>query len=190
MIRALLFAVLYAVAGLGANPALAAPLDVEAMKALREGDMKKLAIAAVPVEMPEVAVTDLAGVDHFLSERKGKYLLVNFWATWCAPCRKEMPELDALQKDLKGDDFEVVLIAVGRNPAPAIARFFTEAGITNLETLLDPRQKLAGQIGVFGLPVTVLLNPEGQEIARLQGDANWHSPEALAFLRAVIGVDG
>ena len=190
MRRALLSAVLYTAIAFGANPAFAGGLEIEAMKALRAGEMKKLAIAAAPVDLPAVEVTDLAGGTHLLAELKGKYVLVNFWATWCAPCRKEMPGLDALQRELDGDDFAVQLIAVGRNPPPAIAKFFAEAGITALDTWLDPKQKLASQIGVFGLPITLLLNPEGQEIARMRGDADWHSPEALAFLRAVIAAGG
>jgi len=189
MIRALFFAVLYAVAALGANPGFAAPLDAAALKALRAGEMKKLAIAETPVAMPDVPVTDAAGAAHVLSEYKGKYILVNFWATWCAPCRKEMPQLDALQQDLNGADFSVVLVAVGHNPLPTINKFFADAGIDHLETLLDPKQKLAREAGVLGLPVTALLNRDGLEIARAQGEVDWHSPEALAFLRAVIAAD-
>jgi thiol-disulfide isomerase/thioredoxin len=186
MIRACFLALLYAAIAFGANPGFAAPLDAGAMKALRDGDMKKLAIAAEPVALPEISVTDLQGNERFLSEMKGKYVLVNFWATWCAPCRKEMPALDALNAEMRGDDFAVVLIAVGRNPPPMIAKFFDEAGIETLETWTDPRQTLARQMGVLGLPITVLLNPEGQEIARLQGDADWHGADAVAFLKAVI----
>ena len=191
MRRALLLAVLYTAIAFGANPAFGAGVDIDAMKALRMGEMKKLAIAAAPKELPVVEITDLAGKTHVLAELKGKYVLVNFWATWCAPCRKEMPGLEALQQELGGDNFAVQLIAVGRNPPPAITKFFDEAGITVLETWLDPKQKLTSQIGVFGLPITILLNPEGQEIARMRGDADWHSDEALAFLRAVItGAEG
>ncbi|MEJ6500940.1 MAG: TlpA disulfide reductase family protein [Rhodobacterales bacterium] len=191
MRRALLLAVLYTAIAFGANPAFGAGVDIDAMKALRTGEMKKLAIAAAPVDLPAVEVTDLAGGSHVLAERQGKYVLVNFWATWCAPCRKEMPGLEALQQELGGADFEVLLIAVGRNPPPAIAKFFDEAGIDALETWLDPKQKLASQMGVFGLPITILLNPEGQEIARMRGDADWNSDAALAFLRAVIaGAEG
>jgi thiol-disulfide isomerase/thioredoxin len=134
MRRALLLAVLYTAIAFGANPAFGAGVDIDAMKALRMGEMKKLAIAAAPKELPVVEITDLAGKTHVLAELKGKYVLVNFWATWCAPCRKEMPGLEALQQELGGDNFAVQLIAVGRNPPPAITKFFDEAGITVLET--------------------------------------------------------
>jgi len=191
MIRALLSGVLYAAIAFGANPAFAAPLDVAQMKALRVGEMTKLAVAATPVDLPAIAVTDRSGAKHYLTDHKGKYVLVNFWATWCAPCRKEMPALDALQQKLGGDDFTVTLVAVGRNPGPVIDKFFAKAKITHLATWLDPDQDLTAGLGVFGLPVSVLLNPEGQEIARLRGDADWNSPEVLTYFKALIaGTDG
>ena len=190
MTRAVFLAVLYAAISLGANPAFSGALDLEAMRALRTGEMKKLAISSAPVAMPEIEINGHDGAVHRLADLKGKFVLVNFWATWCAPCRKEMPGLEALQRDLGGDKFTVQLIAVGRNPPPMIDKFFAEAGITALTTWLDPKQRLSSQVGVFGLPITLLLNPEGQEIARMQGDADWHSPEALDFLKAVLAGAG
>lgn len=186
MTRALLSAVLYVALAFGANPVTAETPDRETLLGLRAGDMRKLAIHEEPRTLPGAVLLDMSGKKHSMTEKLGKYVLLNFWATWCAPCRKEMPALDALEADLGGDDFEVVLVAVGRNPPPAILKFFEEAKIDNLETWRDPNQKLAAKMGVFGLPVTVLLDPEGQEIARVQGDADWHSPEAVEFLKAVL----
>lgn len=160
--------------------------QLAALEPLRTGDMQKLAVHVAAKPVPDVAVETRQGAAVRLSDYKGKVVLLNFWATWCAPCRKEMPALDALNRDLGGEDFAVVLIATGRNPAPAIDMFFAEAGIETLETLLDPRQKAAAAMAVAGLPGTVLLNREGLEIARMQGDADWHSPEAVALLKAVI----
>ena len=113
-------------------------------------------------------------------------MLVNFWATWCAPCRKEMPQLNALQKEFGGDDFQVLTIATGRNSEEGIKRFFEEAGVDSLPRHQDPKQKLASQMGVFGLPISVLLDREGREIARLQGDAKWDSDSARAIIAALI----
>ena len=189
MTQALLSAVLYVALSVLANPALANGLSPEAMTALRTGEMRKLAIHETPVALPDIPVADMAGRVRRPASFQGKYMLVNFWATWCAPCRKEMPQLDALQGELGSDDFQVLLVAVGRNPPEAIHKFFGEAGITRLETLLDPKQALAAAAGVFGLPITLLLNRDGQEIARMRGDADWHSPEAVAFLTAVIAAD-
>jgi thiol-disulfide isomerase/thioredoxin len=186
MIRTITSAVLYVALALGANPVLGEPLSREAMMELRQGDMRKLAIHTEAETLPIFTLLDMDEGEHSLDEFKGKYVLLNFWATWCAPCRKEMPSLDALQRELGNDAFEVVLIAAGRNPKPAIKKFFIEAEINTLKTLRDPTQQLANLMGVFGLPITVILSPEGLEIARMRGDANWHSDEAVAFLTALV----
>ncbi|MEM9637630.1 MAG: TlpA disulfide reductase family protein, partial [Pseudomonadota bacterium] len=117
------------------------------------------------------------------------YILLNFWATWCAPCRKEMPQLSELQADFGGETFEVVTIATGRNSPEGIKKFFAEIGVDNLPRHQDPRQSLASQMGIFGLPITVLIDPEGREIARLRGDADWSSDSAKAVIAAVIGAE-
>ena len=98
-----------------------------------------------------------------------------------------MPSLDRLQRALGGEAFAVVTVASGRNPPPAIRRFFEEEGVTDLPVYLDPRQAMSRQMGVFGLPTTVLIDPEGREIGRLRGDADWAGAEALALIAALIG---
>lgn len=94
--------------------------------------------------------------------------------------------LSALQTELGGDDFEVVTLATGHNPAPAMTRFFDKIGIDNLPLHRDPKQAIARNMAVLGLPTTVILNREGQEIARLTGDAEWDSESAKAILTAII----
>lgn len=94
--------------------------------------------------------------------------------------------LSELQAELGGDDFDVVTVATGRNPLPAITAFFDEIGVDNLPLHRDPKQQLAREMGIFGLPITVILNRDGQEIARLQGDAHWNSDSAKAILRTLI----
>jgi thiol-disulfide isomerase/thioredoxin len=175
-------AILYTALIFGANPAAA---DIAAADALRAGDMKKLSFHAAAKPLPEAALVGLDEAPHTLSEWQGKWVLVNFWATWCAPCRTEMPSLDRLQAELGGDRFTVVTVATGRNPVPAIEKFYAEEGITHLTAIRDPKSELARGLGILGLPVTVILNPEGQEIARLIGDADWAGPEALAVLTAL-----
>ena len=179
----LILAVLYTALALGANPAVA---DVAKADALREGSMRKL-IFDGPFEVSQVAFTDAAGAEMRLSDFSGKHVLVNFWATWCAPCREEMPMLSELQAEFGGDDFEVVTIATGRNPQPAIDRFFEEIGVDNLPKYLDPRSALARDMDVLGLPITLILDPEGREIARMRGDAEWNSDSAKAIIRALTG---
>ena len=97
-----------------------------------------------------------------------------------------MPSIDALQADLGGDTFAVVTIATGRNSLPAIKSFFKEADITNLPILRDPKRKFSRANGVLGLPTTLILNADGNEIGRMQGDADWHSNEALTLIKALL----
>ncbi len=97
-----------------------------------------------------------------------------------------MPHLSALQDLMGGDDFEVVTIATGRNPLPAMQRFLAEIEVDNLPLHTDPRQALARNLGVLGLPATLVINPEGQEIGRMQGEADWSSENAIAILRTLM----
>lgn len=177
-------AVLYTALVLGANAALADP----ALEAMREGTMKKLVFHAEPQDVSSAAFTQADGTEHRLADWQGKYVLLNFWATWCAPCRKEMPALDALQQEFGGDDFDVVTLATGRNSLQGIQRFFDEEDITALPILLDPKQKVAREMAVLGLPISVILDREGREIARMRGDADWHSDSARAIIAALIAV--
>ena len=181
-----LFAILYAAITLGANPVLAEPLNLLEIEALRTGDMQKLAFHAEPKDMARVGFLDVNGKKTNLDVYKGKVVLLNIWATWCPPCRAEMPSIDALQAELGGDDFAVVTIAMGRNPVVAIKKFFADNNIKHLPILRDPRQKFSRANGIFGLPTTIILNTEGKEIARMPGDADWHSEEALALLKALL----
>ena len=180
--RILKSALLYTALGLLANTAVA---DTAAIEALREGDMRKLNIHSEPMPGSDVTFVHEDGTEITLAAYEGKYVLLNFWATWCAPCRKEMPDLAELQTELSGDTFEVVTIATGRNPRPAMEAFFDEIGVDNLPLHTDTRQNLARSLGVLGLPVTLVLDPEGNEIARLVGDAEWNSDNAKAVLGAL-----
>lgn len=170
--------VVYTALALGANAALA---DVAA---LRTGDMKKLAIHSEVVMLPAALLHDAADVETSLEPYKGKWMVLNFWATWCAPCREEMPSLDRLQGMMP--EIAVVPVATGRNAVTGIERFYEEAGVVNLPILRDVKSQLARDMGVLGLPVTVIVNPDGAEVARLIGDAHWDSPDAQAILAALM----
>lgn len=175
MMRKLLLAAVYTGFGLGAN---AGSLD-----GLLNGDMKKLAVQETPVDLPQTVVLDMTDGPHSLDEFKGKWVVLNFWATWCAPCRHEMPSLDRLQAAMP--EIAVVPLAAGRNAPEQIDKFFKEAEVKNLTVWRDPKMELARAMGVVGLPVTLILNPEGQEVARLIGDAEWDTPDALAVMKAL-----
>ncbi|PUB15444.1 TlpA family protein disulfide reductase [Yoonia sediminilitoris] len=153
---------------------------------LREGDMRKLAVHSTPVASTDTPFTGADGSEMTLAAFEGQIVVLNFWATWCAPCRKEMPQLSALQAELGGADMQVVTIATGRNPMPAMQRFFDEIGVDNLPLHTDKRQSLARSMGILGLPVTVILDRNGDEIARLQGEADWSSDSAKSILHALI----
>jgi thiol-disulfide isomerase/thioredoxin len=177
-------ALFYSAVGLSAN---ADTLDVEALREMREGDMRKLVIHDAPVTLGGHDFTDPNGAELSLAAYEGQVVLLNFWATWCAPCREEMPDLDALQIEWGGEDFQVVTIATGRNSLPGIKSFFNEVGIEELPILLDPRGQMARASGVLGLPVTVILDRDGLEVGRLQGGAHWNTENARAILTEVIG---
>ena len=167
---------------IAANAAVAGPVD---WQAARDAGLPKL-VESEAAPVPEVEFTDLEGGTHRLSDWKGKVVLLNFWATWCAPCREEMPYLDALQSEMGGEDFEVVAVATGRNAPDRIDKFYAETGLQNLPVLLDPRQQLARDMGVVGLPVTVLIDREGREVARLLGEADWSSEPAKTVIRQLV----
>ena len=173
-------ALLYTALLFGANAAFAGAVD---WQAARDAGLVKLVPAEEPAPVSDVEFTDPKGGTHTLADYKGKVVLLNFWATWCAPCREEMPALDALQKARGGDRFAVLTVASGRNTEAAITRFFAEAGVSALPTLTDPQMALARSMGVLAMPVTVLIDAEGREVARMTGDADWSSPAALALGR-------
>ena len=165
---------------------MSAPDPTTPLADLREGDMKKLNLLSEPRAVSDAAFLTSDGGEITLAAYEGQYVVLNFWATWCAPCRHEMPTLSALQEEFGGDAFEVVTVATGRNAPQAMSRFFDEIGVTNLPLHRDPEQGLARDMAVLGLPVTVIIDPEGREIARLQGDADWHSDSARAIVAALL----
>ncbi|MEM1301086.1 MAG: TlpA disulfide reductase family protein [Pseudomonadota bacterium] len=160
-------------------------LDTAALEAMRVGEMKKLNFHSEPQPVSAEMFYLPDETEHSLEEYKGKYVLLNFWATWCAPCRHEMPMLSELQSEFGGEAFEVVTIATGRNKVAGMAKFFNEIGVENLPYYRDPKQRVARDMAVLGLPITVILNPEGKEIARMRGDADWASDSAKAIISAL-----
>jgi len=176
-------ALVYTALVMGANAVAA---DTGAISQMRTGDMKKLNFHTDPQEVSAKPYFKEDGSEGTLADHAGKTVLLNFWATWCAPCRHEMPMLSDLQTELGGDSFEVVTLATGRNALPGMKKFFDEIGVDNLPLHKDPKQAIARDMGVLGLPITVILDPQGREIARMRGDADWSSDNAQDILRAVI----
>lgn len=182
MLRLLAF---YTALFLGVNIAAAGAVDWDA---LAEDGLTKIAPTEPVKPVPDIAFTDRDGNEKQLSDWEGQVLLVNFWATWCVPCREEMPALDNLQAALGGDDFAVLTIASGRNAIEGIDKFFAENGIEGLPVLRDERQALSRKMGVLGLPVSVLIDREGNEIARVIGDLEWDSDVAKDLISQMIAL--
>lgn len=136
---------------------------------------------------PDVVFQDGEGVQRTLAEWRGRVVLVNLWATWCVPCREEMPALDRLQAALGGPDFEVVAISIDRGDEARPRAFLDEIGVKNLALYHDPTGRLSVQFGAFGLPTSILLGREGEILGRLVGPAEWDAPEAQTLIRAAMG---
>ena len=128
------------------------------------------------------------GEDRTLADWRGKAVLLNLWATWCAPCRHEMPALDRLQARLGGDGFEVVAISLDRGGVAKSRAFFDEIGIEHLKLYSDKTSKISAALGVVGMPTTVLIDRQGREIGRLAGPAEWDAPEAVEMITRLAGV--
>lgn len=137
-------------------------------------------------DLPKIRFNDSGQKELTLADFSGKIVLLNIWATWCGPCRHEMPTLDRLQGELGGDDFEVVALSIDRAGPNVVRKFFDEIGVKHLSLYIDESGKAAHALKAIGLPVTLLLNRKGQEIGRLVGPAEWDAPEMIAFFKTVI----
>ena len=115
-----------------------------------------------------------------------KILIINFWATWCAPCKKEMPSLNSLAQNMKYEDIQIITIASGRNSKEAIDAFFDDNNLINLKKYRDPRGRVAVKYGVTALPTTVVINPKGVEIGRIIGDIDWDTTDVRSFFRKLL----
>jgi thiol-disulfide isomerase/thioredoxin len=136
-----------------------------------------------PAALPDGVFVTRDGVSHRLSEFRGHGMVVNMWATWCVPCVAEMPSLQALSKALAPQDIAVLPLSSDRGGADAVATWYQEHGITALPVLLDPKGAMARAFKARGIPLTVVINTAGQVVARLEGAADWSSPEAQTLIR-------
>jgi thiol-disulfide isomerase/thioredoxin len=185
----------YGIDHLRSNPADAAcqpAVDTAARIApLVHGEVAALAVARTPFRVPDLAFKDAAGRDRTLADWRGRTVLLNLWATWCVPCRKEMPTLDALEGDLGGPHFEVVAVNIDtRDPQKPLA-FLKEVGVTRLSYYSDESArvfedlKTAGK--AFGMPTTLIVDGAGCEIGNMAGPAEWASDDGVKLVSAAIG---
>jgi thiol-disulfide isomerase/thioredoxin len=134
----------------------------------------------------DLVFESLDGLPRPLSSFRGKVLLLNYWATWCAPCIEEMPSLDRLQAKLGGPAFEVVAVSIDRQGRKTVEPFIERLGLERLTILLDPKGATSRALGLRGLPTTLVIDREGRELGRLEGEAQWDSDAAEALLRHYI----
>lgn len=140
-----------------------------------------------PRPVPTEAFFDAGDAPRRLSDYRGTGLVVNFWATWCAPCVKEMPELDRLAASLNHERIEVLTISADIGGAPVVEKFMAANGLKNLPVLIDKKTRLIRALGLKGLPTTLLIDRDGFEVARVVGAEKWDGPAARALIKACIG---
>jgi thiol-disulfide isomerase/thioredoxin len=140
-----------------------------------------------PEALPEIKFQDAGGKERTLADWRGKVVLLNLWATWCVPCRKEMPGLDRLQAELGSDKFEVVALSVDRKGVPGAKKFLDDIKVGRLAVYVDASLRTTSLLGAVGLPVTLLIDADGREIGRLLGPAEWDSEDAKRLIRAALG---
>lgn len=157
---------------------------------LAHGEVAALTMATTPLRLPDLAFEDADGKPRKLSDWRGKTVLVNLWATWCVPCRKEMPALDGLQTKLGGKDFEVVAINIDTRDAEKPKNFLKDGNLTQLSYFNDQKAKVfqdLKNIGkALGMPTSVLVDTQGCEIANIAGPAEWASDDAVKLIKAAV----
>ncbi len=153
---------------------------------LNKGAMAPLLVRAKPLDVPPVEFLDGGGATKSLADFKGKVVLLNIWASWCVPCREEMPALDKLESELGGKDFAVVAVNIDKGGADKAKSFLAETGASHLGLYTDPTGKLFATLKTVGMPTTLVLDRDGKEIGRLVGPADWSSPEAKRMVEAAI----
>jgi thiol-disulfide isomerase/thioredoxin len=158
---------------------------------LVKGEVAAVTPATRPLQLPDLAFVDASGATKKLSDWRGRTVLVNLWATWCVPCRKEMPALDALQAKLGAGDFEVVAVNIDTRDLDKPKTFYEEEGLRRLAFYSDAKarvfQELKAVGRALGMPTTVLVDGHGCEIASLAGPAEWASEDAVRLISAALG---
>ncbi len=140
-----------------------------------------------PKPLPDIRFQDAGGRTLGLSDFRGKVVVLNVWATWCGPCRREMPTLDRLQAALGGADFQVIALSIDRKGLDVVRKFYGEIGIRHLAMHIDSSGNAARELGALGLPTTLLIDRAGREIGRLVGPAEWDAPDMTDFIRQRLG---
>jgi thiol-disulfide isomerase/thioredoxin len=166
--------------------AIALPALAVSIQPTRAQAPAGFAVHESPRPLPEIQFDNGQGEAMSLADFRGKVVLLNIWATWCAPCRREMPTLERLQAELGGPDFEVVALSIDRQGRRVVADFYEELGLRQLGIYIDPSGKAPRELNALGVPTTLLIDRQGNEVGRLLGPAEWDSPEMVSFIRGQI----
>jgi thiol-disulfide isomerase/thioredoxin len=158
---------------------------------LARGEVAAVNVAKSPLQIPDLAFADADGKKLTLADFKGRTVLLNLWATWCVPCRKEMPALDALEARLGNADFQVVAVNIDTRDPAKPKTFLKEIGVEKLAYFADSSAKVFQELKsigrAFGMPTTILIDPQGCEIGTIAGPAEWASDDAVKLVQAAVG---
>jgi thiol-disulfide isomerase/thioredoxin len=170
-----------------ALPAFAGQAFAGVKPDMAKGAMERFKIARTPKPLPDLEIQNADDKPMKLSDFKGKVVLLNFWATWCTPCVKEMPSLDRLQAEFPKDKFLIVPLSIDGPTKPKVAPFYKDQKLANLGIYFDKGRKTMQGLDVTLLPTSILVDAKGQELGRIEGDADWDMPESIALMRAAMG---
>ena len=165
--------------------AIAESKYAEKTKDIIRGELRKFIFSEKTEVLPKPLILD-ANENMVEIGYDEDILIINFWATWCAPCKKEMPSLNSLAQNMKYEDIQIITIASGRNSKEAIDGFFDDNNLVNLKKYRDPRGRIAVKYGVTALPTTVVINPSGLEIGRIIGDIDWDTADVRSFFKKLL----
>jgi thiol-disulfide isomerase/thioredoxin len=185
----------YEIGRLRSNPATAecasAVATASRIAPLARGEVAALGVAHAPFRLPDLRFKDSTGRERTLAEWRGRAVLLDLWATWCVPCRKEMPALDKLQADLGGAKFDVVAVNIDTRDPQKPLNFLKDIGVAHLAYYSDDSAKVFQDLKAagkaFGMPTTLLVDGSGCEIGEMAGPAEWASAEGIKLVSAIIG---
>lgn len=185
--KTITLAIIAAVVIFGGGWSLLSKQDVASTNGIHlVGQVERFQLADTATQRPDVSWFDMNGKSISLSDFEGRVVLINYWATWCAPCLQELPSVNRLQASLASDDFTVVAINIDRdaaNTAPATVR---KLNLDALELYIDARSTSARKLGVRGMPTTFLMDRQGRLIGRFEGGAEWDMPESISLVQYFI----
>jgi thiol-disulfide isomerase/thioredoxin len=170
----------------GGLSALALPARADVGPELLKGTVARFELAKPPKALPDLEFLDADDKPLKFADFKGKAVLINFWATWCAPCVKEMPSLDRLQAAMGKAKFVVLPLSLDGPSRPKVAPFYKDRNLANLGVYFDKGRKVMQKLEISILPTSILVDPAGRELGRLEGEADWEKPEAIALMKAAM----